>query len=498
VSYLLLVEAEGYRLAAGQPFQVTDGDHEENFKLEPAPVIKGRIIDPQGRLLKGATVHLATALTPLQYNRDDDYMARAPYVTGESGYFQFAAPAGPFKLVVVHPDGYRRLDFDQDQQPGQIRLEPWAHVEGTLWQAGHPVPNATVLVQLPSEKASDRFILRESRQVRTDTNGRFVFSMIPPSRVVIRPYLSVWLESPLTSSHHLAMDLKPGEKVDLNLGGNGAQVIGSVVLKGDVPEKFDLNYSLNYLIRRHSALSPPEELKDVAAMVEQGWSPSILRSAEGDRYRDLHDQHFVRLSPDGQFFINGVPPGEYEFAISIYERPQGCLVDPIAVKIVPVTISQADVDAGNVSLPAIEVQFPERLHVGGTLPNLTLSIPSGDPIQLSQFNGRPLLIHGWATWCAPCIESLTKIKQLRADFSSEKLATVGINLDEDVTVGNEYASREGLEWDHVFVGLRSEVARRLGFSSIPSYIVVSAEGKIVLQTNEWKDAEREVKRQLER
>jgi hypothetical protein len=283
VAYLLLVEAEGYRVATGQPFLVTDGNHQEDFRLQPAPVIEGRIIDPQGRLLKGATVHLATQTTAVQYNNDNDFMGRAPFVTGESGHFQFAAPAGPYKLLVIHPDGYRRLDFEQDEQPGHVRLQSWARIEGTLWQSGQPVPNATVLLQLPRENSADDSVLRESRQVKTDAAGHFVFSMVPPTRVVIRPHLSVFLDSPITSSHHLAMDLKPGEKIEVNLGGDGAQVNGRVVLKGDVPERFDLNYSLNYLIRRKSGLSAPDELKEVAQMVEQGWTESILRSSEGSR-----------------------------------------------------------------------------------------------------------------------------------------------------------------------------------------------------------------------
>jgi thiol-disulfide isomerase/thioredoxin len=152
---------------------------------------------------------------------------------------------------------------------------------------------------------------------------------------------------------------------------------------------------------------------------------------------------------------------------------------------------------GRISLPDVDIEFPERLHVGVTLPDLTLSVPSGKALKLSQFKGRPLLIHGWATWCAPCLESLPKIKQMRANVPEVRLAILGINLDEDVPTGNDYASTQDLEWDHVFVGLRSEAARRLGFSSIPSYIVVSAEGKIALQTNEWKEADEEIKKQLE-
>lgn len=496
VSYCLLIEADGYRAAVGQPFHITSGDHREDFKLQTAPLLKGRILDLQGRPLKGVQVHLATVVRPLQYNNENDFMGRPPYVTDDGGRFQFVPQTGPYKLVALHAQGYLRLDFDQDAQPGDIQLQPWAHIKGTLWQEGRPVPNATILVQALREKAFDQYILRESRQVRTDAAGHFVFAKIPPERIVIRPLLRVWEEYPITSSRQLPLDLKPGEMVDLDFGGKGAQITGRVVLKGDVPQDFDLNYSLNYLIRRGSALPPPAELRAVAKNAQQGWSESLLWSAEGERSMELYERHFVRLRPDGHFLVNGVAPGEYDFAISVYERPQGCLIDPIAIQIVPVVITKADVDRGSIPLPDIAIPFPERAKIGEPLPEITLRLSNGEAMSLAQFRGKPLLIHGWATWCEPCVKALPKLKSLRASFPAEKLSIVGLNLDEVATDAGEFATKENLSWDHAYVGNKSAAARRLGLSSVPNYLIVSPDGRLMVRTTDWTSAEAELRKLL--
>ena len=493
-SYFLQIEAEGYRAAIGQPFHITNGNHREDFKLERTPLLKGRVLDSQGHAVLGAQVHLVTVTTPLQYDTDNDFMGRPPQVTDDSGRFQFVPPLGPYKVVVLHEQGYRRLDFEKDGQPRDIQLQPWARIEGTLWQEGRAVPNATILVHVFPEEASDQVFLRESRQVRTNATGHFLLPQVPPARVSIRPSLSVWNEYPITSSRHVALDLTPGQQVALDFGGSGAQVTGRVTLSGDVPQDFDLNYSLNYLIRRGSALPPPAGLKAVAKVAQQAWTESLLRSEEGAKYMEQHERHFVRLRPDGSFLINGAAPGEYDFALSVYERPQGCLIDPIAIKIVPVVITQSDVERGGMSLPDIAIPFPERAKIGELLPEIAIRLQDGKTISLAELRGKPLLLHGWATWCDPCVKALPTLKTLRSSFPAEKLALLGINLDEDVTSASEFATKEKLAWDHAYVGNKAEVARRLGLTSVPTYLVVSSDGKLMIRSTDWNAATAELQK----
>ena len=42
---------------------------------------------------------------------------------------------------------------------------------------------------------------------------------------------------------------------------------------------------------------------------------------------------------------------------------------------------------------------------------------------------RPTLINFWATWCAPCVEELPYLEQLRAEVPDEELRIVLVSLD---------------------------------------------------------------------
>jgi hypothetical protein len=96
--------------------------------------------------------------------------------------------------------------------------------------------------------------------VKTDRVGRFVFPRVPPVKAFVRVQLSVWQDSPLTSSQSVPLDLRPSERAVLELGGKGTVVKGRVLLSGDAASKIDLHKSLNWLLRRAPGIEPPPEV----------------------------------------------------------------------------------------------------------------------------------------------------------------------------------------------------------------------------------------------
>lgn len=67
--------------------------------------------------------------------------------------------------------------------------------------------------------------------------------------------------------------------------------------------------------------------------------------------------------------------------------------------------------------------------LGSPRPDFVLTDRAGRPSSISDFDGRPVLINFWATWCAPCIREMPLLQEL-ADARTEALTVLGIAFDE--------------------------------------------------------------------
>ncbi len=73
--------------------------------------------------------------------------------------------------------------------------------------------------------------------------------------------------------------------------------------------------------------------------------------------------------------------------------------------------------------PAASSAVPERR------PDFTLRDLDGKPHPISSWDGRPLLINFWATWCAPCRREIPLLNRLQHEFSPKGFEVIGIAVD---------------------------------------------------------------------
>jgi thiol-disulfide isomerase/thioredoxin len=71
------------------------------------------------------------------------------------------------------------------------------------------------------------------------------------------------------------------------------------------------------------------------------------------------------------------------------------------------------------------------IAIGDRRPDIVLPDLDGAPQSLAQFDGAPLLINYWATWCAPCIEELPMLADAHARRDSDGVAVLAIALEYD-------------------------------------------------------------------
>src|SRR5262249_46008244 len=199
-----------------------------------------------------ARVYLATTsqLLGIQGYDEDDWPSNQKVLTDKGGAFSFPAQFERYALVVTHDDGYAEVSLKPDQQPGDLALKPWARVEGRLLQAGRPVAPTWLLFQPLRLHGDGSPHIQDHVSVQTDRAGRFVFPRVPPVKSSVQALMSVSGEAPIRSRRSIPLDLQPGQRVEVDLGGQGTTVTGRVVLAGDAAATIDLNKSMSWLARR--------------------------------------------------------------------------------------------------------------------------------------------------------------------------------------------------------------------------------------------------------
>lgn len=103
----------------------------------------------------------------------------------------------------------------------------------------------------------------------------------------------------------------------------------------------------------------------------------------------------------------------------------------------------------------------------------------GSEFDLKTFEGRPVLLDFWGTWCAPCVHAFPKLKRLHADYG-DRLAVVGLAFysGEPATIA---AFAEEHDLDYVVLAGREETIERFDVFAFPSYILISADGEVVFR-----------------
>lgn len=449
------------------------------------------ILDPTGRPAAKVEVLLATPTEQAKPSENhDDHKA----FTDENGRFTFPDPGEPWAVLAQSKEGTASAEFEAEQHDaGTLKLQPWGSVRGKFSDGGKPIPDATIFLSPIRLDGLDRPRLETALQIKTDSDGRFDFSRVPPGPVCVRVSLGPWKDKGFRSGPSVSIDLKPGGQADLDLGSLGAVLTGKVKLTGKVPADLDCNYSLNYLVRREPGITPPPGIAELGFDARKGWQDAWHQSREGLAYLNTLQHWFVKLAPDGSFRVSGVPPGEYDLAIAVYAKPSGCLVDPLARQVVRVTVTAADVKRGELAVPEISAEVVPVIRVGDTL-IVTFEKVDGKSDTIETVRGKYAIVHFWASWCAPCKKEMPELRKLCERFEKKGVTALGLALDDDVEVWRSAVKRLDLPWAQGCVKEKGIP----GVSGVPTYWLLDPKGKIVAKAESLDELAAEIEKRLKK
>lgn len=112
--------------------------------------------------------------------------------------------------------------------------------------------------------------------------------------------------------------------------------------------------------------------------------------------------------------------------------------------------------------------------------NFTAEALNGRQLQLSNLQGRYIVVDVWATWCGPCKKENPVFDELAERYTSERLAFVSVSVDEDENQWRMQAAGRSKKVLQLRVaGDGEEFSRHYALNTIPRFMLIDPKGNIV-------------------
>lgn len=99
---------------------------------------------------------------------------------------------------------------------------------------------------------------------------------------------------------------------------------------------------------------------------------------------------------------------------------------------------------------------------------------------LASKTGKGLILHFWATWCAPCREEMPDlVKFVRDTKDDPRVEFLAVSVDEDWKVVDAWLKERGISGLVVALDPRGATAARMGATGYPETFFISPAGEIV-------------------
>ena len=114
-------------------------------------------------------------------------------------------------------------------------------------------------------------------------------------------------------------------------------------------------------------------------------------------------------------------------------------------------------------------------------PDFTVYDAEGNPVKLSDYFGKPIILNFWASWCGPCKMEMPDFNEKSKELEGE-VHFLMVNMTdgsrETVETASAFIAQQGYTFP-VFFDTTLEAAYTYGAYSLPTTYFIDAEGYVV-------------------
>lgn len=118
-------------------------------------------------------------------------------------------------------------------------------------------------------------------------------------------------------------------------------------------------------------------------------------------------------------------------------------------------------------------------HPGFFAPGFSLETPQGDIVTLADFEGQPVLVFFWASWCSVCRAAMPGLETVYQDFSSQGFTILAVNTTNQDTLSSAlgYFESQGYSYP-LLLDRDGTTANQYRMRAVPTSVLIGPDGLI--------------------
>lgn len=113
---------------------------------------------------------------------------------------------------------------------------------------------------------------------------------------------------------------------------------------------------------------------------------------------------------------------------------------------------------------------------GYLAPQFSLQTTLGESITLAEYNGKPVVLNFWASWCPPCRAEIPHFQAVSKKYNGQAVI-LGIDQGEPASIVSDFANAMGVSYP-LLLDTDSSANRLYGVTALPTTIFIDRDGVI--------------------